>query len=144
MLGIDETRRGKPTWTKDPVTGRWRIAHDRWHTGIVDAVGTAGLLAHVEGRTSTAVIGWLDAQPQPWRDPVTHVTIDLSASYPKAVPLGLPDAVIVADRFHLVRLGNGMLTEVRQRVTRETPAIADADATRRGPPGGGWSPATNA
>ena len=56
VLGIDETRRGKPVWEQDPVTRKWRIAHDRWHTGIVDAVGTAGLLAHVEGRTSTAVI----------------------------------------------------------------------------------------
>ena len=57
VLGIDETRRGKPVWAQDPVTKRWRIAHDRWHTGIVDAVGTAGLLAYVEGRTSTAVSG---------------------------------------------------------------------------------------
>ena len=119
VLGIDETRRGKPVWAQDPVTRRWRIVHDRWHTGIVDAVGTAGLLAHVEGRTSTAVISWLDAQPQEWRDQVTHVTIDLSASYAKAVRVGLPEAVLVADRFHLIHLANDMLTEVRQRVTRE-------------------------
>ena len=136
VLGIDETRRGKPVWAQDPVTRRWRVAHDRWHTGIVDAVGTAGLLAHVEGRTSTAVIGWLDAQPQAWRDQVTHVTIDLSASYAKAVRLGLPNAVIVADRFHLTALGNGMLTDVRQRVTREDTghrgrAIDPAWASRR-------------
>jgi transposase len=119
VLGIDETRRGKPVWARDPVTGRWRIVADRWHTGIVDAVGTSGLLAHVEGRTSAAVIAWLAEQPQPWRDAVTHVCIDLSASYAKAVRVGLPQAVIVADRFHLVRLANDMLTEVRQRVTRE-------------------------
>jgi transposase len=106
-------------WAQDPDTGRWRIAHDRWHTGIVDAVGSCGLLAHVEGRSSKAVIDWLDDQPQAWRDGVTHVTIDLSASYSRAVRVGLPRAVIVADRFHLVRLANDMLTEVRQRVTRE-------------------------
>ena len=120
VLGIDETRRGKPTWTKDPATGRWRVANDRWHTGLVDAVGTGGLLAHVDGRTATALTDWLNAQPQPWRDAITHVTIDLSASYRKAVTLALPDAVIVADPFHLVRLANDMLTEVRQRVTRQT------------------------
>jgi hypothetical protein len=57
VVGIDETRRGKPVWAQDPDTGRWRIAHDRWHTGIVDAVGSCGLLAHVEGRSSKAVIG---------------------------------------------------------------------------------------
>lgn len=119
VLGIDETRRGKPVWEQDPATRKWRIAHDRWHTGIVDAVGSCGLLAHVEGRTSATVVEWLEAQPEPWRAGVTHVCMDLSASYAKAVRTALPDAVIVADRFHLVRLANDMLTEVRQRVTRE-------------------------
>ena len=53
------------------------------------------------------------------RDGVTHVCIDLSGSYAKAVADALPDAVLVADRFHLVRLGNDMVTAVRQRATRE-------------------------
>ena len=44
--------------------------------------------------------------------------------------------MIVADRFHLASLGNGMLTEVRQRVTREDTghrgrAIDPAWASRR-------------
>ena len=119
VLGIDETRRGKPIWAQDPVTCRWRIVHDRWLTGIVDAAGPGGLLGHVDGRTAATVAEWLTAQPQAWRDGVTHVCIDLSASYAKAVADALPDAVLVADRFHLVRLGNDMVTAVRQRATRE-------------------------
>ncbi|MBK8468413.1 MAG: ISL3 family transposase [Actinomycetales bacterium] len=119
VLGIDETRRGKPVWAKDQVTGRWRIVQDRWHTGIVDAAGTAGLLAHVDGRTAATVADWLGAQPDAWRAGIGYVCMDLSASYLKAVTTALPDAVVVADRFHLVRLGNDMLTELRQRVTRE-------------------------
>ncbi len=59
VLGIDETRRGKPKWEQDPDTGRWRIAHDRWHTGIVDAADTADLLAHIDGRTAAKVSEWL-------------------------------------------------------------------------------------
>jgi len=51
---------------------------------------------------------------------ITHVTIDLSASYAKAARETLPDAVLVADRFHLAALANAMLTQVRQRVIRET------------------------
>ena len=51
---------------------------------------------------------------------ITHVTIDLSASYAKAVRVALPDAVLPADRYHLLALANGMLTQVRQRVIRET------------------------
>jgi transposase len=119
VLGIDETRRGKPIWEQDPVTGRWRVVHDRWHTAIVDAAGTAGLLAHIDGRTAASVAEWLATQPDSWKAGVTHVAIDLSASYAKAVRDALLDAVIVADKFHLVALGNQMLTEVRQHATRQ-------------------------
>jgi transposase len=120
VLGIDETRRGRPVFAQDPDTGRWVLVRDRWHTGFVDAAGTGGLLAQVEGRTSAATVAWLNAQPASWRAGITHVTIDLSASYAKAVREALPDAVLVADRFHLVALGSDMLTQVRQRVIRET------------------------
>jgi transposase len=120
VLGIDETRRGKPIWVKDLDTGRWVLAADRWHTGFVDAAGTGGLLAQVEGRTSAATIAWLNAQPEPWRAGITHVAIDLSAAYAKAVREALPAAVLVADRFHVGALATDMLTQVRQRVIRET------------------------
>ncbi len=119
VLGIDETRRGKIQWEQDLVTGRWQVAHDRWHTGIVDAAGTGGLLAHIDGRTAAKVTQWLLAQPDSWRAGVTHVSIDLSVSYLRAVTDALPDAVVVADRFHLVQLANQMLTDVRQRATRD-------------------------
>jgi transposase len=120
VLGIDETRRGRPVWVQDPDSGRWSLASDRWHTGFVDAAGTGGLLAQVEGRSCAAVTGWLDAQPAAWRAGICHVTIDLSASYAKAVRTALPHAVLVADRFHLVRLANDAITAVRQRVIRES------------------------
>lgn len=119
VLGIDETRRGKPIWEQDPASGRWRVKHDRWHTAIVDAAGTAGLLAHIDGRTAKSVTDWLATQPDSWKAGVTHVSIDLSASYAKAVRDALPGAVLVADKFHLAALGNQMLTEVRQHATRE-------------------------
>ena len=119
VLGIDETRRGKPIWGKDPRTGRWVLTCDRWHTGFVDAAGTGGLLAQVQGRSAAVVTAWLESQPAQWRQQITHVSIDLSASYAKAVREGLPHAQLVADRFHLVRLGNDAVTGVRQRVIRE-------------------------
>ncbi len=65
------------------------------------------------------VTAWLTAQPQGWRRGITHVAIDLSASYAKAVREGLPDAVLVADRFHGIRLANDTVTGVRQRMIRE-------------------------
>ena len=31
VLGIDETRRGKPIWAQDPSTKRWVLVADRFH-----------------------------------------------------------------------------------------------------------------
>ena len=100
VLGIDETRRGKPVWAKDPDTGRWVLAADRSHTGFTGAAGTGGMLAQVEGRTSAATIAWLNTQPATWRAAMTHVSSTCQPSYAKAVR-ALPEAVLVADRFHL-------------------------------------------
>ena len=70
VLGIDETRRGKPRWERDAVTGKWRRV-DRWDTGFVDLAGGQGLLGQVEGRTKATVIDWLTARtPQLCSRPV--------------------------------------------------------------------------
>jgi transposase len=121
VLGIDETRRGKPTWVKDPLTGRW-VGLERFETNQVclgDGFGGGGgLLAQVAGRASASVVGWLLAQPQEWRAGITIVAMDPAATYRTAVREAVPHALIVVDHFHLVRLGNQVVTEVRQRTTR--------------------------
>lgn len=92
-------------------------------TGAARAIGlvlpelTGGLLGQVEGRSAATI---------------THVTIDLSAPDARAVRHALPDAVLVADRFHLVKLGDDMVTGVRQRVIREH----EGRRGLRGPAGG--------
>jgi transposase len=53
------------------------------------------------------VTAWLAAQPQAWRRGIIYVAIDLSASYTKALREGLPHAVLVTDRFHVIHLANG-------------------------------------
>lgn len=117
VLGIDETRRGKAKWETDPVTGvrRWV---DRWDTGLVDIAGDQGLLAQVNGRSAAAVLDWLDARDEQWRQQISHVTIDLSSVYAKAVREALPHAELVVDRFHLVKKANEVARAVRRRVTQ--------------------------
>ena len=116
VLGIDETRRGKAKWETDPATGRRRWV-DRWDTGLVDITGDQGLLAQVNGRNSQTVIDWLAQRDPGWSAQITHVAIDLSAVYARAVRLGLPGAIVIADRFHLVKKANDMLDAVRRRIT---------------------------
>jgi transposase len=62
VLGIDETRRGRPVWRRDPDTGLWEITVDRWHVGFVDITGGQGLLGQVEGRTAQTVIDWINGR----------------------------------------------------------------------------------
>jgi transposase len=118
VLGIDETRRGKPRWQRCTATGRW-VRCDPWDTGFVDLSGDQGLLGQREGRTGAAVIGWLAEQSEEFRIGVQFVAIDPAAVYATAIrtPGLLPNAAVVVDHFHLVKLGNDALTKVRRRVT---------------------------
>jgi len=108
-LGLDETLRCR--------LGRWR--RQQWTTQIVD-VETTQLLDVVEGRSAQGPIAWLGQRPESWRDRVEWATLDLSGPYRKVFDTMLPDAVQVADPFHLVRLANSKLDECRRRVQNET------------------------
>jgi transposase len=118
VLGIDETRRGTPKWIQDAETSKW-VRTERFETNFTDVSGAGRLLGQVAGRTGNAVTGWLDARGQAWKDEVKFVAIDPCAVYRSAVERAMPDAVIVVDHFHLVRLANQAVTKVRQRVTRQ-------------------------
>ncbi|ULN70469.1 ISL3 family transposase [Mycolicibacterium smegmatis] len=117
VLGIDETRRGKPSWAQG-VDGRW-VRIDPWDTGFVDLSGDQGLLGQREGRTGAAVVDWLTERSEAFRAGVQFVAIDPAAVYAAAIrtPGLLPNATIVVDHFHLVKLANDALTKVRRRVT---------------------------
>jgi transposase len=124
VLGIDETRRGKPRWVRDEDTdsgtGRWRRV-DPYDSGFVDLAGDQGLLGQREGRTSQCVIDWLNEQSQEFRDAILFVAIDPAAVYAKAIrtPGLLPNARLVVDHFHLVKLANDCVTKVRRRTIWE-------------------------
>jgi len=117
VLGIDETRRGKAKWETDPATGI-RTWVDRFDTGMVDISGDQGLLAQVNGRDVSTVVDWIQAQTPEFRAGITHVAIDMSATYAKAVRRALPHARIVVDHFHVVKLANQMIDDVRRRTTQ--------------------------
>ena len=118
VLGIDETRRGKPRWQRCSDTQRW-VRVDPWDTGFVDLAGDQGLLGQREGRTGAAVIDWLRERSDAFRAGVEYVAIDPAAVYATAIrtPGLLPNATLVVDHFHLVKLANDALTKVRRRVT---------------------------
>lgn len=73
----------------------------------------------MDGRDSEGVGNWLFARPLEWRLGVQVVAIDPSAAFRKTLRMWLPRTAVSVDAFHLVKLGNDILTEVRQRVTQQ-------------------------
>jgi len=91
----------------------------RWSTSIVD-VGDGRLLDVVAGRDTTGPCAWLAARSEQWRANIAWATLDLSGPYRAVFDIMLPDAVQVADPFHVVKLANAKLDECRRRVQNET------------------------
>ncbi|WP_051450234.1 ISL3 family transposase [Actinospica robiniae] len=119
-LGIDEIRRGKARFRLVPGEGgdeKWEVVADKWHVGMVDLGGGAGLLGQVEGRTAETLSAWIEAQSPQWRAGVQVVAIDMCTVFKAAIRTSLPHAALVVDRFHVAQLANTALTEVRRRVT---------------------------
>ena len=130
VLGIDEVRRGRPKWrptekAPEPVAGepepvvetaKARVLADRWHVGFTDIGGGQGMLAQVEGRTGDDVAYWLASQPAAWRDRIRYVAIDMCTVFVSAVRRYLPLAQLVVDHFHVVKLANDTVAEVRRRI----------------------------
>jgi transposase len=117
-LGIDETRFRSVRWILDGIT--WKRS-DPWLTSFVDCShdGPGSLLGLAPGRTGSCVKDWLGEQSDAFRRKIEIVVIDPSAPYASGIRAALPTALIAVDGWHLVALANQMVTEVRQRVTRE-------------------------
>ncbi len=108
-VGVDETL----FWRK----GRWRTK--QWCTSVVD-VGGHQLIDIVAGRTANSAEAWFRSQPSEWLDGIRWAVLDMSGPYRKAYDRVLPHALQVADPFHVIRLANQRLDEVRTRVQNET------------------------
>jgi transposase len=98
-------------------TGEYR--RQDFSTQLVD-VQAGQLLDVVPGRSAKAPSAWLGAQDQAWLDQVQWATLDLSATYRSVLDNMLPDAVQVADPFHVCKHANTKLDECRRRVQNQT------------------------
>ena len=114
-LGVDEHRYRSVRWFRTDE-GAWR-RFEPWMTTLVD-LATGQVLGIVDGRDSRAVGDWLAQRSEQWRERIEIVAIDPSAAFRKALRTWLPRAAVSVDKFHLVKLGNDMVTTVRQRLAR--------------------------
>ena len=100
-------------------TARARTLADRWHVGFTDVGGGQGMLGQVEGRTADDVAYWLAQQTPAWRDRIRYVAIDMCTVFVAAIRRCLPHATIVVDHFHVVKLANDTVAEVRRRIATQ-------------------------
>lgn len=119
-LGVDETRVRRVRWLLEEAG--WRRS-DPWMTSFVDLDPTraGGLLGLAPGRSGASVRGWLTLQSEEFRAGIDVVAIDPSAPFAAVLRdrALLPNATLVVDHWHLHRLANLMVTQVRQRVTQQ-------------------------
>ena len=97
--------------------GPFRRKH--WGTTVVDA-RRGVLLDIVAGRSAAGATRWIQGRTSLWRRRVRWAVMDLSGPYRKAFGDTVPHAVQIADPFHVVRLANSTVDDVRRRVQSDT------------------------
>jgi transposase len=109
QLGVDETS---------------FLAANRHHATVY-ATGLVDLERHVvidmvEGNSAADLRRWTANADPDWLAGITVVATDLAESFRAGLSPGLTHARRVADPFHVVRVGNRCVDQVRRRVQNET------------------------
>ena len=108
-IGVDEKRFLNATPTRRTV----------FTTQIVD-LDRGRLLDVIEGRTRHVLSRWLTDRGDDWCTQIRLATLDPSAGYRAALDQHLPQATLVVDHFHTIRLANRAIDECRRRVQNHT------------------------
>ena len=108
----------------------WRRNH-RYLLAVVDH-DTGHLVWAGKGNTTATVQSFFDALGPARCAQITHISADAARYIAKTAATRCPDAIRVADPFHVVKWANDALGEVRLEVWRETRRIARANSRGRG------------
>ena len=108
-LGVDETSVLKATATHPTL----------YATGLVD-LDARIIIDMVAGNAAADLRRWCLTQDPAWLGAITTVTTDLAESYRAGLTPHLAHARRVADPFHVVRVANRCVDQVRRRVQNET------------------------
>jgi len=92
------------------------------HTSFVTTVADVEnhqIIDILPTRKYVDVAGWIDQQPEAWKERIRFGALDMSATYAAVYSVMLPKAHQVVDPFHLIALANRCLDTVRRRVQTE-------------------------
>lgn len=88
-----------------------------------DAQGEPAILAVLEGRKKETVLAFLESIPDHLRATVEEVCTDLYDGFISAAQEVLPQARVVADRFHVAKLYRAALDDLRKSEMKELRAV---------------------
>mgnify|MGYP001617376951 CR=1 FL=1 len=89
---------------------------------IISDINRRRVIAVEKGRDSAALKRFFSRFGKERLAQVREAVIDMHEPYQQAIAEAMPQATIVYDRFHLVKLLNGAIDELRRRIQRELPA----------------------
>ncbi|NLD76782.1 MAG: ISL3 family transposase [Acidimicrobiales bacterium] len=78
------------------------------------------LLDVIEGRSRDVLDDWLAERGTDWCAQITLATLDPAAGYRLALVENLPNATLVVDHFHAIKLAGKAIDDVRRRVQNTT------------------------
>jgi transposase len=96
-----------------------RYHHTTYVSGLVDTA-SGRLLDVVADRTARAVTDWLAERDAAWLERIGVVSLDPHRGYANAVGVHLGHATLVVDHFHVIRLVNTVIDDVRRRTQQAT------------------------
>jgi transposase len=108
-----------------PDLGIDEISRLKGHSDFVtiisthDEQGRPALLAVLEGREKATVLAFLKRIPKRLRQQVEEACTDLYEGFANAVKETLPQAKVVADRFHVAKLYRAAVDDLRKREMKE-------------------------
>jgi transposase len=108
-IGLDETSFTKLFWKRS-----------RDYATTVADVENHQIIDILPSRTYTDVAGWIDKQPEAWKERIRFGALDMSATYAAVFSVMLPKAKQVVDPFHAIALASRALDDVRRRVQLQT------------------------
>ncbi len=88
-------------------------------TQIVD-LDRHRLLDVIQGRSREVLGDWLADRPSDWLAGIALATLDPAAGYRRALVDHLPNATVVVDHFHAIKLANAAIDDVCRRVQQAT------------------------
>jgi len=94
----------------------------RHHTSFVTTVCDVEnhqIIDIVPSRHYVDVAHFLADQPKPWKERIEFGTLDMSPTYRAVFNVILPKATQVVDHFHVIKLANQTLDQVRRRVQQD-------------------------